>query len=87
MDTKIHKLLTCDRMHHLKARLQLVPFYNAGKKSHLLSKHSKKFKQELNLQDQTNETVTCTLQVKQIKMKAKRETQADKINLGKYTSA
>ena len=44
--------------------LQLVLFYSAGKKGHLISKQSNKFKQGLNLQDQTNETATCTLQAK-----------------------
>ena len=40
--------------------LQLVLFYDAGKKANSISKQSNKFKQELNLQDQTNETATCT---------------------------
>ena len=53
--------------------LQLVFFYNAGKKAHSISKQSKKFKQERNLEDQTNETATCTLLAKEIKRKAKRE--------------
>ena len=44
--------------------LQLVLFYNAGKKAHSISKQSNKFKQDLNLQNQTNETATCTLQAK-----------------------
>ena len=44
--------------------LQLVLFYSAGKKGHSISKQSNKFKQGLNLQDQTNETATCTLQAK-----------------------
>ena len=47
--------------------LQLVLFYNAGKKAHSISKHSNKFKQEFNLQDQTNKTGTCSLQTKEIK--------------------
>ena len=53
--------------------LQLVLFYDAGKKAHSISKQSNKFKQELNLQDETNETETCTLLAKEIKRKAKRE--------------
>ena len=44
--------------------LQLVLFYNAGKKAHSISKQSNKFKQDLNLQNQTNDTATCTLQAK-----------------------
>ena len=52
--------------------LQLVLFQDdAGKKAHSISKQSNKFKQELNLQDQTHETSTCTLQAKEIKRKAK----------------
>ena len=52
--------------------LQLVLFHDdAGKKAHSISKQSNKFKQELNLQDQTHETSTCTLQAKEIKRKAK----------------
>ena len=53
--------------------LQLVLYHDAGKKAHSISKRSNKFKQELNLQDQTNETVTSTLHAKEIKRKAKRE--------------
>ena len=53
--------------------LQLVLFYNGGKKAHSISKQSNKFKQEFNLQDQTNETATWTLQEKEIKRKAKGE--------------
>ena len=41
--------------------IQLVLFYDAGKKAHSISKHSSKFKQKVNLQEQTNETVICTL--------------------------
>ena len=44
--------------------LQLVLFYDAGKKAHSISKQSNKFKKDLNLQNQTNETATCTLQAK-----------------------
>ena len=67
--TGLHKYLstTNDWM------LQLVFFYNAGKKAHSILKHTTKFTQELNLQDQTNETATCTLQAKSIKRKAKTE--------------
>ena len=51
--------------------LQLVLFHDAGKKALSISKQGNKFKQELNLQDQTHETSTCTLQAKEIKRKAK----------------
>ena len=46
--------------------LQLVLFYDAGKKANSISKQSNKFKQELNLPDQTNETATCTPHAKKI---------------------
>ena len=44
--------------------LQLVLFYDPGKKAHPISKESNKFKQELNQQDQPNESTTFTLQTK-----------------------
>ena len=44
--------------------LQLVLCYDAGEKTHSVSKQSNKFKQEHNLQAQVNETATCTLQAK-----------------------
>ena len=113
MDTKIRKLLTCNRMHHPKAdverlyiprseggrglmqleinfksttiglhkylattddwMLQLVLSYETKKKAHSISKQSEKFSQELNLQEQTIETNTCTSQAKEIKVRAKKE--------------
>ena len=48
-------------------------FYDAGKKAHSISKQSNKFKQEFNLQDQTNETATCTLHANEIKRITKRD--------------
>ena len=65
----LHKYLSI----YVNWMLQLVLFYNAGKKAHSISKQSYKFKQEFNLHDQPNETTTCTLQAKEIKRKAKRE--------------
>ena len=54
--------------------LQLVLFYDAAKKAHSISKQSNTFRQEFNLQDQTNETsLLYTLQAKEIKRKAQRE--------------
>ena len=63
--------------------LQLVLFYDDGKKVYSFLKQSNEFKQEFNLQDQGNATATCTLQAKEIKRKAKRGTQTDKRNLVK----
>ena len=57
--------------------LQLVLFYEYSftilEEKHSISKQSNKFKHQLNLQGQTNETATCTLQARKIKRKAKRK--------------
>ena len=53
--------------------LHVVLLHDTGKKAHSISKQSNKFKQKLNLQDQTNKTAICTLQAKEIMRKAKRQ--------------
>lgn len=60
-------------------------------KAHPISKQSIKLKQELKLQDQTNETATCTIQAKEIKRKVEteglkqiKETRENKLLHGPY---
>ena len=45
--------------------LQLVIQHEARKKAHSISKQSNQFQQELDIQDETNETASSTIQAKE----------------------
>ena len=51
--------------------LQLVFQHDARKKAHSVSKQSNKFQQEVDIEDETNETVSCAIQEKKSKEKLK----------------
>ena len=51
--------------------LQLVLQHDARKKAHSISKQNNKFKQELDIQDETNETASLANRLKKSKEKLK----------------
>ena len=113
IDTKIRKLMTCNRMHHLKAdvdrlyiprneggrgmiqlelslktttisiqkqlettkdwMLQLVYNHEQRKKLHSIKKGSTKFATELNIEIAVGTELSCTLQARNLKRRAKQE--------------
>lgn len=64
---RLHKYLSTisDQM------VQLVFQHDARKKAHSVSKQSNKFQQEVDIEDETNETVSCAIQEKKSKEKLK----------------
>ena len=53
--------------------LKLVRDHESKKKTNSISKQSKKYEKELNVKKQSNEELPCTIQAKQVKVKAKAE--------------
>ena len=65
----LHKYLSTTNYWMLQSALQ----HNAKKKAHSISKQSNKFRQELDIQDEGNETASCNIQAKEIERKSKNE--------------